>query len=79
MHCIHMSQLQAGRPVIPGSDRCTRWVVMATQSSVMVMNTISTLMGGHTLASPKGGGPCSLGTFNYRVASHLAFRLTKTL
>ena len=35
-----------------------------------------TLMGGHALASPKGGRPCSLGTFNYGVASHLAFRLT---
>ena len=32
-----------------------------------------TLMGGHALASPKGGGPCSLGTFNYGVTSHLAF------
>ena len=59
-----------------GSDRCTHRVIMATRSSIMVMNTISTLMGGHALASPKGGGPCSLGTFNYRVVSHLAFRLT---
>ena len=59
-----------------GSDQCTRRVIMATQSSVMVMNTISTLMGRHALASPKGGGPCSLGTFNYGVASHLAFQLT---
>ena len=58
------------------SDRCTHWVVTATWSSVTVMNTISTLMGGHALASPKGGGPCSLGTFNYGVVSHLAFRLT---
>ena len=56
-----------------GSDRCTRRVVMATRSSVTVMNTISTLMGGHALASLKGGGPCSLGTFNYGVVSHLAF------
>ena len=59
-----------------GSGRCMHRVVMATLSSVTVMNTISTLMGGHALASPKGGGPCSLGTFNYGVASHLAFRLT---
>ena len=58
------------------SDRCMRHVITATRSSVMVMNTISTLMGGHALASPKGGGPCSLGFFNYGVASHLAFRLT---
>ena len=59
-----------------GSDRCTRQVVTATQSSITVMNTISTLMGRHALASPKGGGPCSLGTFNYGVVSHLAFQLT---
>ena len=59
-----------------GSDRCTCQVITATWSSLMVMNTISTLMGGHALASPKGGRPCSLSTFNYRVASHLAFQLT---
>ena len=58
------------------SDRCMRRVITATWSSVTVMNTISTLMGGYALASPKGGGPCSLSTFNYGVASHLAFRLT---
>ena len=40
-----------------GSDRCTHQVITATRSSVTVMNTISTLMGGHALASPKGGGP----------------------
>ena len=54
------------------SNRCMCRVVMATRS-IMVMNTISTLMGGHALASPKGGGPCPLGTFNYGVASHLTF------
>ena len=59
-----------------GSDRCTCRVITATRSFVMVMNTISTLMDGHALASLKGGRPCSLGTFNYGVASHLAFRLT---
>ena len=32
--------------------------------------------GGHALTSPKGGGPCSLGTLNYGVAGHLAYRLT---
>ena len=58
------------------SDQCTHRVITATRSSVTVMNTIFTLMGGHTLASPKGGGPCSLGTFNYGVVSHLAFQLT---
>ena len=61
-------------PARVGSGRCTHWVITATRSSIMVMNTISTLMGRHALASPKGGGPCSLGTFNYGVASHLAFQ-----
>ena len=59
-----------------GSDRFMRQVITATRSSITVMNTTSTLMGGHALASPKDGGPCSLSTFNYGVASHLAFRLT---
>ena len=77
-----LSQLRAGGLVIPGftfvlagvgSDRCTHRVIMATQFSITVMNTISTLKGRHALASPKGGGPCSLGTFNYGVVSHLAF------
>ena len=31
------------------------------------------IVGGHALASPKGGGPCSLGTCsNYLIATHLA-------
>ena len=30
-------------------------------------------MGRHTLTSPKGGGPCPLGTLNYEVVGHLAF------
>ena len=30
------------------------------------------LGGRHTLTSPKGGGPCPLGTLNYKVAGHLA-------
>ena len=34
------------------------------------------LLGGHALTSPKGGGPCSLGTLHYGVVGHLAFRLT---
>ena len=48
---------------------------MATQS-IMVMSTISTFMGGHTLTSLEGGRPCPLGTSNYGVVGHLAFRLT---
>ena len=35
-------------------------------------------MGGHALTSPKGGRPCPLGTFNYGVVGHLAFRLMQT-
>ena len=30
--------------------------------------------GRHALNSPKGGRPCSLGTLNYVVAGHLAYR-----
>ena len=47
---------------------------MAKQSG-MVKNTISTL-GGHTLTSSKGGRPCPLGTLNYGIAGHPAYRLT---
>ena len=38
-------------------------------------NTIYT-WGGHALTSPKGGRPCPLGTLNYGVVGHLAYRLT---
>ena len=31
------------------------------------------LWGRHTLTSPEGGGPCPLGTLNYRIAGHLAY------
>ena len=41
-----------------------------------LQNTIYT-WGGHALTSPKGGGPCPLGTFNYKVAGHLAYRWTQ--
>ena len=45
--------------------------------SIIVMNTISLLLlGGHALTSLEGGGPCLLGTFDYGVVGHLAFRLT---
>ena len=30
--------------------------------------------GGHALTSPKGGGPCPLGTLNYGVAGNLAYQ-----
>ena len=80
--CVTAAGLQAGNTrftfVLVGvrSNWCTRRVVTATRSSIMVMNTISTLMGRHALASPKGGRPCSLSTLNYGVASHLVFQLT---
>ena len=35
------------------------------------------LLGGHALTSPEGGRPCSLSTFNYGVAGHLAFRFNQ--
>ena len=35
-----------------------------------------TLLGRHALTSLEGGGPCSLGTFDYGVVGYLAFRLT---
>ena len=50
----------------------TRRVITATRSG-MVQNTIYTL-GGHALASPKGGRPCPLNTLNYEVAGYLVFR-----
>ena len=32
------------------------------------------LGGGHALTSPKGDGPCPLGTLNYEVVGHLAYQ-----
>ena len=74
----HSCGLQAGNTQLhfhaswSRSGLCTCRIVMVTRS-VTVMNTISTFMGGHALTSPKGGGPCPLGTFNYVVVGHLAF------
>ena len=78
----HVSWLRACGPVIPGVPGVMTGVslvqyasgCMATRS-ITVMNTISTFGRTHALTSPKGGGPCSLGTCYYWVASHLAFRL----
>ena len=47
---------------------------MVTRSD-MVMNT-TLILGRHALTSLKGGGPCPLGTLNYVIAGHLAYRLT---
>ena len=79
-----LSQLRACRLLIPGilllwPESARPWYVVGCHGtrSVTVMNTISVLLlGGHTLTSPKGGGPCLLGTLDYGVAGHLAFRLT---
>ena len=80
----YMSRLRACGPVIPGilslqPESVRPWYVAGHHGtrSVTVMNTISLLLlGGHALTSPEGGGPCSLGTFDYGVVGHLAFRLT---
>ena len=64
-------------PARVASGLCMHQVITTTQS-VMVMNTISTFVGGHALTSPKGGGPCPLGHLNYWVVRHLAFQLTQT-
>ena len=61
-------------PAGVGSGLCMCQVVMATRP-VMLMNTISIWMGGQALTSPKGGSSCSLGTLNYGVVGHLAFRI----
>ena len=79
-----LSRLRACGPVIPGilslwTELVRPWYAAGCHGtqSVTVMNTISLLLlGGHALTSPEGGRPCSLGTFDYRVVGHLAFRLT---
>ena len=50
----------------------TRQVVTETQSGMVTEYYFT--WGGHALASPKGGRPCSLGTPNHVVAGHLAYR-----
>ena len=83
-YLLYMSRLRACGPVIPGilslqPELVRPWYVVGCHStrSVMVMNTISLLLlGRHALTSPEGGGRCSLGTFDYGVVGHLAFRLT---
>ena len=75
-----MSWLRACGPVIPGilwlrQELARPWYAAGHHGtrSVMVMNTISLLLlGGHALTSLEGGGPCSLGTFDYGVVGHLA-------
>ena len=81
IHGIHMSQLQACGLVIPGIlslrlESVRPWSAVGHHGtrSVTVMNTICLLLlGGHTLTSLEGGGPCSLSTFDYGVVGHLAF------
>ena len=76
----YMSQLWAGRPVIP-SYFCAGWSqIRLVYASGHYGDSVRYgdeyyfyLMGGHTLTSPKGGGPCPLSTLNYGVVGHLAF------
>ena len=80
----YMSQLRACGLLIPGilslrPELVQPWYAAGHHStrSITVINTISLLLlGGHALTSPEGGGPCSLGTFDYGVVGHLAFQLT---
>ena len=51
-----------------------RRVVTATRS-VTVMEYYFYFGWAHTLATPKGGGPCPLGTLYYLVVGHLDSRL----
>ena len=85
MKSLHMSQLRAGGPVIPGgisvwpeSNPSEAHTGPLRQPSFCYGDEYYFyFMGGHALASPKSGRSCSLGTFNYAVAGHLAFRLTQ--
>ena len=78
-----LSHLWACGLVIPGilllqPELVQPWYAVGHHGtrSVTVMNTISLLLlGGHALTSLEGGGPCLLGTFDYGVVGHLAFRL----
>ena len=80
----HVSWLRACGPVIPGilslqPELVRPWYMAGRHGSrsITVMNTISLLLlGRHALTSPEGGGACSLGTFDYGVVGHLAFRLS---
>ena len=78
-----MSQLRAGGPVYPVYFRAGRSGIQPVYASDRYGNSVRYgdeyyfyFMGGHALTSPKGGRPCPLGTLNYGVVGHLAFRLT---
>ena len=66
-----LSYLLTCRPVTK-SGWCTRQVILALFGMVTKYSFI--LVGGHALASPKGGRPCPLGTLKYEVTGHLAIR-----
>ena len=82
---IHVSRLRACGPVIPG--------ILSLQPESVQLRYVSghygdsvrygdeyyflLLLGRRALTSQEGGRPCLLGTFNYGVAGHLAFRLTQ--
>ena len=77
----HMSRLRACGPVVPGIPQLAR-VDLARYASgrygdqVRYGDGILFLFGrAHALATPKGGGPCPLGTLYYLVVGHLDSRL----
>ena len=76
----------AGLPA--GNSRCT-WGYGRSESGPVCVGLYGdsvrhgdeycfTFVRARALTSPKGGGPCSLSTRYYWVASHLAFRLRDT-
>ena len=76
-----LSQLRACGPVIPGIPRLAR-VDPARKVSGRYGDQVRNSYGilflfgwAHTLATPKGGGPCPLGTLYYLVVGHLDSRL----
>ena len=77
----HMSRLQACGPVIPGIPQLAgvdpaRYASGRYGDQVRYGDGILFLFGrAHALATPKGGGPCPLGTLYYFVVGHLDSRL----
>ena len=76
-----LSWLRACGPVIPGIPRLAgvdpaRYVSGRYGNQVRYGDGILFLFGrAHALATPKGGGPCPLGTLYYLVVGHLDSRL----
>ena len=78
---VYVSRLRACGPVIPGIPRLAgvdpaRYASGRYGDQVHYGDGILFLFGrAHTLATPKGGGPCPLGTLYYLVVGHLDSQL----